>query len=99
MRYLVIRAVDPVSCYIKFLEKYILVGISSLINPPKFVAIYDDVLIIGVTKEVVKTARAVVALLDGCRVVKILGTSKRAKAVAASIRKLENYISQTPCKT
>jgi len=34
----------------------------------------------------VRAVRAVVALLDGCRTVKVAGTAKRAKAVAASIR-------------
>ncbi|MEM1598446.1 MAG: hypothetical protein QXP31_05040 [Pyrobaculum sp.] len=86
-RYLIIRAADPVDCYLQLLEKYQLVGLVSLLQPPRLVGIYDDVLALGVPRAVVRRVRAVVALLDGCRTVKVVGTSKRARAVAASIRK------------
>lgn len=86
-RYLVIRTVDPVDCYLKFLGGYQLLGFISLVYPPRLVAIYDDVLAIGVPREAARGARALVALLEGCRTVKVVGTSKRARAVAASIRR------------
>ena len=47
-RYLLIRAEDPADCFAKFLERYMLTGFLSLIHPPRLVAIYDDVLIVGV---------------------------------------------------
>lgn len=98
-RYLLIRSLDPARCYVEFLNRYMLVGFLSLVKQPRLVAIYDDVLVVGIPREAVRRARAVVALIEGCRTVKVAGTAKRAKAVAASIRRLENYISQTPCRS
>jgi hypothetical protein len=85
-RYLLVRAEDPIGCYIQLLERYMLAGFLSLIYPPRLVAIYDDVLIVGVPRDAARAVRAVVALLNGCRTVKVVGTARRAKAVAASIR-------------
>jgi hypothetical protein len=85
-RYLLIRAEDPADCFAKFLERYMLTGFLSLIHPPRLVAIYDDVLVVGVPREALRAARAVVALLESCRTVKVRGTAKKAKATAASIR-------------
>lgn len=84
-RYLIVRG-DPPSCYLQILEFYPLAGFISLTHLPRLVAIYDDILALGVPREAVRAVRAVVALLDNCRTVKIVGTSKRARAVAASIR-------------
>lgn len=91
-RYLIIKSEEPAACYIQILEMYQLTGFISLIYRPKFVAIYDDVLVVGVPREVLRTVRAIVALLNGCRTVKVAGTSKRAKAIAASIRKAQRSI-------
>ncbi|AET31593.1 hypothetical protein [Pyrobaculum ferrireducens] len=91
-RYLVIRSLDPASCYVELLELYPLVGFASLIHPPRLVAMYDDVLVIGVPRDVARRVRAAVALLDGCYTVKVVGTSRRARAVAASIRNLTRAV-------
>lgn len=96
-RYLLVRSLRPVECYVEFLNRYMLIGFLSLVKSPTLIAIYDDVLVVGVPREAVRSARAVVALLEGCRTVRVVGTVKRAKAVAASIRG-PNYISQTPCR-
>ncbi|GEM_PF-825636 len=85
-RYLLVRAEDPAVCYVQLLERYMLTGFLSLVHAPRLVAIYDDMLVVGVPREAVRAVRAVLALLDGCRTVKVVGTAKRAKAVAASIR-------------
>jgi hypothetical protein len=85
-RYLLIRTEDPADCFAKLLERYMLTGFLSLIHPPRLVAIYDDVLVVGVPREALRAARAVVALLESCRTVKVRGTAKKAKATAASIR-------------
>lgn len=85
-RYLLVRAEDPAACHAQLLERYMLAGFLSLVHAPRLVAIYDDVLVVGVPREAVRAVRAVVASLDGCRTVKVAGTAKRAKAVAASIR-------------
>ena len=86
-RYLIIRAVDPPSCYAALLEYYLAVGFAALIEPLQLVAIYDDVLVVGVPRDVARRVRALVALLEGCRTVRVAGTSKKAKAVAASMRR------------
>ncbi|ACB39703.1 hypothetical protein [Pyrobaculum neutrophilum] len=86
-RYLLVRSGDPVSCYLQLLERYQLVGFTALIHKPRLVAIYDDVLVVGVPREALRAVRAIVALLYGCRTVKTAGTERRAKAVAASIRR------------
>jgi len=86
-RYLIIRAADPPSCYAELLEYYLVVGFVALIEPPQLVAIYDDVLVVGVPRDVARRVRALVALLEGCRTVRVAGTSKKAKAVAASMRR------------
>jgi hypothetical protein len=87
-RYLVIRSADPAACYVELLELYPLVGFVSLIHPPRLIAMYDDMLVVGVPRDVARKVRAVIALLDGCYTVKAVGTSRRARAVAASIRNL-----------
>ncbi|AAL63761.1 hypothetical protein PAE1829 [Pyrobaculum aerophilum str. IM2] len=74
-------------CYAEILERYQLIGFQALTRPPRLIAIYDDVVVLGVPRDAVRKARAIVALLNGCYTVKVAGTSKRAKAVAASIRK------------
>ncbi|MFN7106219.1 MAG: hypothetical protein ACK4M3_06530 [Pyrobaculum sp.] len=82
-RYLIVRG-DPPSCYLQILELYPLAGFISLTHLPRLVAIYGDILALGVPREAVRTVRAVVALLDNCRTIKIVGTSKKARAVAAT---------------
>jgi len=86
-RYLIIRAADPPSCYAELLEYYLVVGFAALIEPLQLVAIYDDVLVVGVPRDALRRVRALVALLEGCRTVRVAGTSKKAKAVAASMRR------------
>ncbi|MEM0465050.1 MAG: hypothetical protein QXS00_09900 [Pyrobaculum sp.] len=86
-RYLIIRSEDPALCYVRFLERYQLAGFASLVYTPRLVAIFDNVLVLGVPRELVRKARAIVALLDGCYTARVAGTMRRAKAVAASIRK------------
>jgi len=86
-RYLIIRATDPPSCYVELLEYYLVVGFIALVEPLQLVAIYNDVLVVGVPRDVARRVRALVALLEGCRTVRVAGTSKKAKAVAASMRK------------
>lgn len=86
-RYLLIRSADPALCYAQILEMYQLTGFASLLHPPQLVAIYNDILAVGVPRSKIRAVRAIVALLDGCRTVKVVGTCSRARAVAASIRR------------
>jgi hypothetical protein len=86
-RYLLIRGADPALCYAQILEMYQLTGLASLLHPPRLVAIYDDILAVGVPRGKIRAVRAIVTLLDGCRTIKVVGTSSRAKAVAASMRR------------
>ncbi len=85
-RYLIIRSQNPPDCYLQMLQWYMLAGLRAMVHTPRFVAIYDDVLVVGVARDVVRVARAVVALMENCRTVKVAGTAKRAKSIAASIR-------------
>ncbi len=87
-RYLLIRADDPIACINDINELFIAVlGIKYKTLKFNVVGIYDDVIVIGVPRELVGRARALIALMDGCRTVKVRGTIKSARRTAASIRR------------
>ncbi|MGC9117943.1 MAG: hypothetical protein ACP5I3_03010 [Thermoproteus sp.] len=87
-RYLLIRAEDPSSC-LEALGDYFMAVVGLKFRLVKFnvVGIYDDVIVLGVPRNLVGKARALVALLDGCRTVRVKGTVKSARRTAMSIRR------------
>jgi len=86
-RYLIIRALDPLDCFLRFLEEYKMVGFASLYEKPVLVGIYDDVLVVGIPRDLLRKARAIISLADNCHTVKVSGTSNKAKRIALSIRR------------
>lgn len=87
-RYLLIRAEDVMACLENMNNLFIAVlGVKYKLLKFDIVGIYDDVIVIGVPRELARRARALIALIDGCRTVKVRGTIKSARRTAASIRR------------
>lgn len=86
-RYLLIRSKDPASCLEKLLELYLAAGIRALYTSLDVIGIYDDVVVIGVLRELAPKARAAVAVSNECHTVKVKGTVKAARRTAMSIRR------------
>ncbi|KUO84815.1 MAG: hypothetical protein AT715_09285 [Thermoproteus sp. JCHS_4] len=87
-RYLVIRAEDPLECLERINLYFVAVaGLRFKAIEFNIVGIYDDIIALGVPRDLVGKARALVALLDGCRTVKVRGTVKSARRTAMSIRR------------
>ncbi|MEZ0248607.1 MAG: hypothetical protein ABWJ97_04990 [Thermoproteus sp.] len=87
-RYLLIRSEDPLDC-LERIKLYMIavLGLKFQAVRLEVVGIYDDILIIGIPRELVRRTRGLVALLDGCRTIKVRGTVKSARRTAASIRR------------
>ncbi len=87
-RYLLVRAEDVMACLENMNNLFIAVlGVKYKLLKFDIVGIYDDVIVIGVPRELARRARALIALIDGCRTVKVRGTIKSARRTAASIRR------------
>lgn len=87
-RYLLVRAEDVMTCLENMNNLFIAVlGVKYKLLKFDIVGIYDDMIVIGVPRELVRRARALIALIDGCRTVKVRGTIKSARRTAASIRR------------
>lgn len=87
-RYLIIRADDALTCLNDLSELFIAVfGMKYKVLKFDVVGVYDDVVVIGVPRGLVQRARALVALMEGCRTVKVRGTVKSARRTATSIRR------------
>lgn len=87
-RYLLIRSKDPASCLERLLELYpAAAGIRALYTSLDVIGIYDDIVVIGVLRELVPKARAIVAASNECHTVKVKGTVKAARRTAMSIRR------------
>jgi len=84
----VIRAEDPLECLERINLYFVAVaGLRFKAIEFNIVGIYDDIIALGVSRDLVGKARALVALLDGCRTVKVRGTVKSARRTAMSIRR------------
>ncbi len=83
-----IRAEDPLECLERINLYFVAVaGLRFKAIEFNIVGIYDDIIALGVSRDLVGKARALVALLDGCRTVKVRGTVKSARRTAMSIRR------------
>lgn len=83
-----IRAEDPLECLERINLYFVAVaGLRFKAIEFNIVGIYDDIIALGVSRDLVGKARALVALMDGCRTVKVRGTVKSARRTAMSIRR------------
>jgi len=88
-RYLVIRCVglDVNDFLTTFLERYMIwIPVPERFDYPAIEAIFEIMVIVSVDKSVVRSVRALLATIHGCYTVRCLGTLRRAKRMALTIR-------------
>ncbi|CCC81591.1 hypothetical protein [Thermoproteus tenax] len=89
-RYLLIRAEDVERCLEELNLGYIAVlGLMYRLYYFDLIGIYDDIIVVRVPRALVRRSRALIALLEGCRTVKVRGTLKSARKTAMSIRRAQ----------